>query len=237
MTQNAQGDNPGNIRFDQAGVFRIRMAARDNQNNVDQTPAERIITVIGNNTNNLAPDSHILEPLNDLVINVGDMVRFSGHGVDPEGATNLLFDWNFDGAMANDTTQNPGDMVFDRAGVFNIRMAVSDEQGNRDQTPDQRQITVLGNNLAPDSIIVNPQNDISIGVGDVVIFEGQGIDPDQNSPLSFHWHFDGEAAEVNQQNAGEIQFNNAGQYNILFTVTDGNKLSDPTPDMRTITVQ
>jgi len=237
VAQNRQGDNLGNIRFDQAGTFRIRMAARDNQDNADQTPAQRLITVIGNNSNNLAPDSHILEPQNNLVINVGDAVRFRGHGVDPEGATNLAFDWDFDGALVNDTAQNPGDMVFDRAGVFNVRMAVMDDQGNRDQTPDLRQITVIGNNLPPDSIIVSPQNDISIGVGDVVRFEGQGIDPDQNNPLRFRWQFDGEAAAINQQNSGDIQFNNAGQYNVLFTVIDGHDLSDPTPDMRTITVR
>jgi uncharacterized DUF497 family protein len=231
------GNDAGDIQFDQAGQFVVRFVAIDDQNNRDQSPDQRIITVANNgNGGNLAPEGHILEPLNDQVINVGDAVRFAGHGVDPE-ADPLSFEWDFDGAMANDFVRNPGDMVFDRQGVFRVRMFAMDDRGNRDQTPEERIITVIGNNQAPDSIIVSPATDIVINVGDIVHFEGQGIDPDQNNPLQFEWQFDGAAAAANGEHAGDIQFNRAGRFQVQFMATDANNMRDPTPDVRMIVVQ
>jgi len=241
--QVAPGSNAldaGEITFNQPGVYRIKFTAMDNLNNIDQTPDERIISVIDNNVTpqNLAPESHILLPIDNQVITVGDAIRFEGHGNDPDENNPLTFNWNFDGALTNDNVQNPGDMVFERAGVYTVRMTVTDNVGRPDLTPATRTITVLdNNNLAPNATIIEPQNDMVINVGDNINFIGRGEDPDQNGPLSFQWQFDGEAPNSSQQDTGNIQFNNAGQFHIRLRVQDTHGLGDPTPDERLIIVQ
>ncbi len=235
---NENAGDPGEIQFNQEGRFRVRFRARDNTGFADETPDERIIDVLRKQGFNQAPDSYILEPFDDMTINEGDRLRFRGHGVDPEGDMPLQFAWDFDGAMTNDTEQNPGDIVFDRPGTYRIRMMVRDAKGRQDATPDERRITVMGNNnFSPNAKIIEPANDIIIREGDVVRFGGRGDDPDEDMPLAFRWDFDGATGNSDKENPGEIQFDKAGSYRIRFDVMDNLGMGDPTPDERRVIVE
>jgi len=235
---NEYARDPGEIQFDREGRFRVRFRAMDNAGFFDESPDERIIDVIGRQGLNQSPDSHILEPLGDRVINVGDRLRFRGHGMDPEDDTPFQFAWDFDGAVADDFMQDPGNIVFDRPGTYRIRMMVRDAQGRQDSTPDERRITVMGNNnFSPNARIIEPANDIIIREGDVVRFEGRGDDRDQDMPLAFRWDFDGAQANSDKENPGEIQFDKAGSYRIRFDVMDNLGMGDPTPDERRVIVE
>lgn len=236
---NMRQKDPGAIQFDQPGVFRIRMRAQDANGQMDPTPAERLITVGRGLQQNRPPQSIIVQPDRDLTIRMGDEVQFIGQGDDPEGDNPLSFEWDFDNAANNTMGRDAGNIRFDRAGVFRVRMQATDNQNNRDDTPAERIITVVDTatqNVAPESHILSPLEDIVINRGDRVQFAGHGDDPDGNNPLQFEWDFDGAMRNDNVQNPGDLVFDTPGVFNVRFTVMDAMQNPDPTPAMRRITV-
>ncbi|MCK5275350.1 MAG: metallophosphoesterase, partial [Alphaproteobacteria bacterium] len=94
----------------------------------------------------------------------------------------------------------------------------------------------IGPNLPPESAIDSPFADLSITAGGAVLFEGFGMDPDGDLPLSFLWDFDGGAANQTVEDPGSVIFANLGVYTVTFTVIDSLGRADPTPDSRIITV-
>ena len=88
------------------------------------------------------PEGVIDTPTTDVSITTGDAVHFSGAGTSPDGNKPLSFFWDFGGGAANMATEDPGAVVFNRAGTFVVTLTVSDRLGNSDTTPATRTVTV-----------------------------------------------------------------------------------------------
>src|SRR4029079_15238638 len=103
---------------------------------------------------------------------------------------------------------------------------------------DNVRVATLGNQ-APDGTITAPSGNVVITAGQSVSFAGSGTDPDNNVPLTSLWSFGAGSGLANStsQNPGSLTFNSPGTFTVTFTVSDALGLSDPTPTMRTITVQ
>ena len=187
---------------------------------------------------NPLPDSVINTPANNTIINIGTTVSFTGTSSYLGTKLPLVYAWNFGGAAANSTVQNPS-IVLNTVGTFTVTFTVSDSSGLADPTPATITLTVKDPNAnqAPNGTITKPAGNVSIKVGDSVSFAGTGIDPDNNTPITYAWTFGGGAANSTLQNPTVI-FPTAGIYSVTLTVTDTVKagLSDPTPDFRTVTV-
>lgn len=239
--------NPGSIIFNQAGTYSVSLTVRDSLGMADATPAMRIITVLPNNTPgsgtgntvvNLPPESFINTPATNLVISTGQEVDFSGTGSDPENNSPLIYQWKFDGAAPDSMVQNPGKMIFNKAGSYRVRMIVKDSMGNVDPTPAERMITVNSpfvNNVEPQGTISTPTNSSPISIGQSINFSGSATDPD-GSVLSYEWDFGGAAINSTQQNPGPITFNQAGIFKVTLYVKDNSGFYDSTPDVRFVTV-
>jgi len=230
--------NPGNVTFATAGTYAVSLTVRDSLGLADPTPAQVavIVTLVSGNR---APDSFIVSPASDLIVNVNDPVLFSGLGIDPDGNTGLTYSWNFAGGAANSTGQNPGAVVFTKAGTYQVKLTVADNFGLADATPAVRTITVRQPgtvNSPPTGIIVSPAQDMTIVAGSQVVFSSIGFDQDNNVPLSYVWNFDGAAPNAAAQNPGAITFTQAGVYTVQLVVTDALGTADPSADIRTITV-
>ncbi|KKW16193.1 MAG: Metallophosphoesterase [Parcubacteria group bacterium GW2011_GWA1_50_14] len=103
--------------------------------------------------------------------------------------------------------------------------------------PDDYQIFFsVAANQAPNGTIDTPTGPTTITAGGSVSFAGTGLDPDDHTPLTYAWNFNGGAANSTLEDPGSITFNTAGTYNITFTVTDSLGLPDSSPDTRVITV-
>jgi hypothetical protein len=98
------------------------------------------------------PEGTIDTPSGNVSITAGQSVHFSGTGTSPDGNVPLSFFWDFDGGAANSAQEDPGDVVFSKAGTFTVTFTVSDNQGNSDATP--ATLTVVVN--AP--VTVTPVN-------------------------------------------------------------------------------
>ena len=234
---NSTMQNPGSIVFNNPGVYRVTLASTDNMGATDNTPAVRIITVDGASVS--APDSIINSPASDVVIDVGDSVRFSGSGTDLDNDTPYAYFWNFDGVAPNSTRASPGDVTFNNAGVYNISLRVTDSTGTKDSTPATVRVTVTNfnsQNEPPNSVIITPSMNVVIFEGDSLTLRGTGNDPEGDT-LVYLWDLDGAAPNSTANNPGDIQFTQAGIYNIRFAATDSSGLTDPTPATVRVTVK
>ncbi|MGQ4809288.1 hypothetical protein NKDENANG_02703 [Candidatus Entotheonellaceae bacterium PAL068K] len=179
------------------------------------------------------PDGVINTPTDNVSINQGEAVHFTGTGTDPDGNVSLSFVWDFGGGASNSTEEEPGDVIFNTPGTFTVTFTVIDDLGLADPTPDTRTVTV---NAAPDGVIDTPGAAVTINAGETVSFSGTGTAPDSHLPLSFLWDFDGGAPPSRVEDPGAVPFDTPGAYTVTFTVTDSLGLADPTPDTRTVTV-
>ncbi|MCP3979445.1 MAG: PKD domain-containing protein [bacterium] len=97
--------------------------------------------------------------------------------------------------------------------------------------------TPFSGNAAPDAEIVAPATDVTIEIGQSVVFAGDASDLETDTPYSFLWDFDDPSiADSTMQNPGAIQFDNPGIYVVTLDVTDFAGSSDPTPATVTVTV-
>jgi PKD repeat protein len=149
---------------------------------------------------NQAPDGIISAPANNSIVNLGSSVAFTGTGSDPDNNTPLAYAWNFGGAAANSTVQNPS-VAFNTAGTFTITFTATDSKGRADPTPATITLTVKDPNAnqAPNSTITTPASNANIKVGDSLSFAGSGSDSDNNTPLTYVWNFGGGAADSTLQ--------------------------------------
>ncbi len=90
-------------------------------------------------------------------------------------------------------------------------------------------------NQPPNGTIDLPSGNVSITVGQSVLFQGSASDPD-GDPLTFFWDFSGGAPNAAVEDPGTVTFNTVGTFNVTFTVTDSLGVADPTPESRTIQV-
>ena len=233
--------NPGNVVFTNPGTYRVRFSVTDATGLTDPTPEERIIVVDGFNTptGNSAPNGVIASPISDAVVFVGQAINFSASGTDPDGDTSLKYRWNFGGVVPNTTAKDPGLVTFNQVGTYRITMTVTDSFGVSDSSPAERLVTVIGNatqNQAPNAIIVTPSTSQDVSVNGVVNFEGAGTDPDNNTPLTYLWDFNGAVPNVVGRNPGNVTFKKAGTYTVTLKVVDSQGAVDPTPAQVTINV-
>ncbi len=196
------------------------------------------INVLGTLTTNNPPSGVIDTPTEDITVSSGNTVNFTATASDPDGDLSISHLWNFgDPTIADATTEDPGDIQFDNTGVFTVTYTATDSLGLADPTPDTRTITVIDSGQAPDGTIDTPTGDVTVNVGDSVVFEGTGTDPDGDLPLSHLWNFgDSGVANASVEDPGSIQFDIPGTFTVTYTVTDNLGFVDPTPDTRTITV-
>ena len=189
-------------------------------------------------TSNQAPEGGINTPVTNMKIGVGESINFSASSSDPDGNLPLTYLWNFDAGsgITDANTQAPGQIQFNNEGVFTVSFTVTDALGLADPTPATRIITV--GNQAPDGTIDAPSTDLTINVGDSLNFTATGSDPNDDLPLTYQWDFGSSGiANTNTEDPGLKQFKIAGTYTVSLTVTDSQGLSDPTPDVVTITVK
>ena len=241
LANNLTVQNPGDIKLNTIGSFRVKLSSIDENGIADPTPDERVITVLPNASQKRAfdtvPVASIATPSTNKLVNVGDSIYFAA--VAPPAGEVYTYEWDFGGANAISSQQIPGVVTFWNAGTYTVNLNVVDSLGVRSTLADTRLITVnapVGINQAPTGNITQPLTDMTINVGDVLNFTGAVIDPNNNGPYTFLWQFAGAAAESTLLNPGIVMFNQAGIYPVSFFVTDAAGVTDPNPPFRLITV-
>ncbi|MHC4597663.1 MAG: CAP domain-containing protein [Planctomycetota bacterium] len=154
----------------------------------------------------------ITSPDAGTVILVGDSLDF---GASIKGGFSPYdVEWDFGGAAAGSTKQNPGLITLDTTGTFTVTVSCSDSLNNTASAS----VTITVVPLIAE--IASPAADVSITLGQAVDFQGtvQG----GAAPFTYAWDFDGGAPASAVEDPGLVTFPHARPYTVTFTVTDGN---------------
>lgn len=93
-----------------------------------------------------------------------------------------------------------------------------------------------GTNTPPQSVIDDPGADLIIPPNTSVTMQGSCVDAEGDQPFTFAWDFSGVAPPATVQNPGAIIFPTVGVFPMTFTCIDATGRTDPSPALRTITV-
>lgn len=222
--------SPGDLTFDSLGSYSIQFFVTDGYGVEDPEPATLLVNVT------TRPEGTILTPVDEVVtIVTGDSVNFTGQVIDDDLSIPFTYAWDFDNGAAASTVLSPGNTAFSTPGVYAVEFLARDSFNIPDDTPATRTIRVTDRPLGT---ILAPSGDQVIGIGESLTFQGSGQDPDSDiSPgLTYAWDFAGVAANSDQAEPGQIQFNTLGAFAVTFTVRDGFDVPDDTPEIVNVTV-
>ncbi len=133
-----QGRDAGEIAFTAVGVFPVRFSVTD----ADGDAAAASLTVkVAEDTK---PVASMESPEDDVEIFEGESVSFSGSARD--GNLPLRYRWDFQGGAGNVKVQNPGEVIFKKAGVYQVAFTVRDDNGDTDSV--SRVISVIRSSWA-----------------------------------------------------------------------------------------
>jgi len=224
---NTTNQSPGNITFLQPGVYPISLNVIDNVGAMSTNVAQVTITVGSVGVTNNAPVATILSPPGDLSIKAGESIYFTGSASDLDANTILNYNWDFSGVAPNSFESTPGKIMFPSAGVYPVKLTVTDSEGLSDLNPPVRIITVadvqVQNDMPLNDVIISPATDITINVGETVNFQGEGNNGNIAGPLRYLWHFENVGMPSSTvQNPGDIMFTQAGEFEAELIIADAN---------------
>ena len=222
---NSTLEDPGNVTFAASGTYTVTFTVTDSLG--ASTSDTQTITVV----DNTAPTASIDTPNTAQSIQTGQSVSFTGSGTDANDNTPLTYNWDFNGAAANSTLEDPGNVTFAEPGTYTVTFTVTDSLG---ASTSATQTITVADNIAPTASIDTPSTSQSIETGQSISFTGSGNDADGNIPLTYSWDFNGGATNSTLEDPGNVTFETPGTYTVTFTVTDNKEMSGS--DTVTITV-
>ena len=196
--------NPTGITYNTAGTYAVTLTATNSFGSDGETKTAYITVVNGN-----------IPPVADFVANVTTI---------PEGASvnftdlsaNLPTSWSWTftgGTPATSTLQNPSNIVYSTAGVYDVKLVVTNAAGSDSLTKTGYITVVVG--IAPTADFSgNPTN---IPVGGSVNFTDLSV----NFPTSWNWSFTGGTPATSiVQNPSGIVYSVAGTYPVTLTISN-----------------
>ncbi|QTD52069.1 PKD domain-containing protein [Sulfidibacter corallicola] len=212
------------ITFEEPGNYTVSCAARDEQGQIDETPAT--IAVFVEQVQTAPPETFIVEPQSDMEAQVGARITFSATAEGGAGGP-YGFTWqlqvgtstqNFDGATVTITLEEPG--------TYRMLCAATDVGGETDPTPAQRTVVAVAP-VEIETTITNPQGTSTIQVGQSLTFSATASGG--TSPYSFAWELSGPQSEQLSGETVTFTFQEPGNYVMSCKATDAENRSDDSP--------
>lgn len=158
-------------------------------------------------------------PAPTVTINEGTSLNFQG--TVENGGASLIHSWDFGGGAENSDAEDPGDIVFDTEGIYTVTFTVTDDADNQESSSTVTVTVIKAGEL---EISMMPSEDLSIGKGNAVDF--QGIVTAGNVPLTYSWDFGGSAENSDAEYPESVTFETDGNYIVTLTVTDKDGRSE-----------
>lgn len=196
--------------FNQAGSYVVTFSVTDGSASDSET------IVINVHNVNRPP---VLDPISDKVVFEGQLLQFTVNGSDPDGdniafsASNLPSGASFNPASRT-FSWTPG---FGQAGEYNVTFSVSDGFLSDSKSA---KITVVNVNRPP---VLDPVGNKVVNEGALLQFIISGSDPDGDAVAFSAANLPSGASfnPVNRTFSWTPAFNQAGLYNVTFSITDG----------------
>ena len=153
--------------------------------------------------------------------NTGQVVSFDGSSSsDPDG-TIVNYAWDFDdGNTASGATLHSPSNTYAAAGTYTVLLTVTDNNGATGQCSHTVSVTTSPNKIPAAEFTWNPPNP---QYGDTVTFDGNSSNDPDGTITNYEWDFggDGSASGATKQVVTH-NFNAAGTYDVVLTVTDNH---------------
>jgi len=133
-----QAQDAEEIEFKTIGVFPVSFTVTDSDGD---TAAASVTVKVAEDTK---PVAAMEKPEEDVEIFEGESVLFRGSARD--GNLPLRYRWDFKGGAKNAKVQNPGEVVFKKAGVYEVVFTVTDDNGDTDSV--KRIVSVIRSSWA-----------------------------------------------------------------------------------------
>ena len=200
-TASSTNQNPTNICFPTAGTYDVTLEVTD-----DNGTGTKTLQVSVNDCSH--PTADFTTPT--FTVCIGDCIDFT----DASTGTNISsWDWTFNGAdTPTSSNQNPTNICYSAAGIYNVRLKVTDDNGTDTKT---LQVVVDDCASAPTASFLIDSS--TVCEGDCISFTDLSL----GTPTSWQWTFTGGTPSTStQQNPSNICFNSSGVYGVTLTVTN-----------------
>ena len=216
------------IVFSDVGTFQVDLTVRDA---VGKTARDSIFITTSYDPNVLVIVAQITSPGQNITVNSGDSVTFSGQGL--FGSESYSYGWDFAGGDPRSSNSQTETVTFSEAGTYTVNFTVTDSNGL--SSTDSRLITVTAEpgTSTLRATIAFPASSQTLVAGDSVSFAGQASGG--SGTYSYAWNFPGGTpASADNPNPGAVKFDTVGTHTVTLTVTDSE--SRIASDTVTITV-
>ncbi|MFC1801298.1 Ig-like domain-containing protein [Nanoarchaeota archaeon] len=187
--------------YSDSGLHSATITVSDNKGGADSQNIQ--ITV--NNVNR----PPVLDPINNITANEGDLVKIIYSATDPDGDSLTA---TFTSPLDSNGEWQTG---YIDSGIYNVTITIDDNHGGTDFQ--NVQLTVNNVNRPP---VLNPITNITTWEGDQVKIIPSATDPDGDTPIFSY------SAPLNSNGEWTPNYTNAGIQNVTVTVNDGNGGSD-----------
>ncbi|MGE0083228.1 MAG: PKD domain-containing protein, partial [Desulfococcaceae bacterium] len=218
--ENSHVLNPGNVIFPKPGTYTVIFTVTDADG--DLHSASVTVTVKEKEIPDTVPEVSIAAFPNSCGIPCIICFEAEITGGNPP----FICQWNFGDGQANSDCNAVH--TFIAAGNYTVTLTVTDADG--DIAEDSVMITVAEgetpvtpDDTEPAAEITSPSADVTIAEGESVLFAGNV--QSGNKPFTYHWDFR-TAGNSSEKNPGGIAFSTAGEYTVIFTVTDADGDTD-----------
>ena len=208
-------EDPGNVTFENPGLYTVTFTVTDSNNEVQSAT---VVVTVDQIPLDIYPTVEISSPAVNVTTTTGSSIQFEG--LVTNGNAPFTYYWNFGSAEISDSSvEDPGSVVFPKAGDYVVRFTVSDNDG--DIVVDTITVTVVDQviDVEPVAAISSPDSDVIIMQGSSVSFNGTVSSG--NSPLTHSWNFGDTTIPVSSvEDPGSKVFNQSGTYTVTYTTTD-----------------
>lgn len=199
--------------YDDSGEYSVSLRVTDNDGATDVS--SKTVSVESPDQDPIArveTSSRSVEVREDITFDASE-------SKDPDGQIEQ-YRWDF----ADGTTETAGETVkhaYDSPGEYNVRLTVTDTDGNSDSTGTTVSVS-RGNEKPSVSLDVESDNPV---VGTTVTFDGsQSSDPD-GSISAYQWDFNGDGTQDATGQQVEYTYEDPGNYTVTLTVVDNEGAS------------
>lgn len=227
-------------RFDFPGVYEAQLLARDAKGFAKggATKLFYVYEELEPPRSEIKSANLMRDSLNDegrLYGVVGETITFEAAATG--GAGDYEYTWNIYSLWPPypETYGPTRTVTFEEPGAFGLQLEVRDGAGIWDPLPDYAVIVILENRPPENVAMLEPSDDVNIGIGDnISLAAADAVDPD-GDPLTYIWHLS-DGRRLEGRRVDYVTFENPGVYNVTLSVTDdqGQEVFAPTTEYITV---
>lgn len=221
--------------WDTVGVYYVQLRVTDDEGSTDILDEEIEITI--NDVDELpTAEAEAGAGSADIGIPIGFDATAS-HDNDEGGDSIVMYEWDWNGNEHFEEGLSETDHTWDTAGVYDVQLRVTDDEGSTDLLDEAIQISIYGPDFPPTAEAVASVN--FAGIDEIIDFDATGShdnDEDGESIIMYEWDWLGDENFVEEIAETSHSWDTDGTYYVQLRVTDDEGSTDLLDEAIEITI-